>query len=249
MRQDDVVRAHAVVLGQAPEGDRVLLRKLEARLRLLDEDERREVHGVAPIELEYVDRLRDAFEVDRAERPAALSTGARQLAKRRFGEPDRGGIRRRRNTGAEVHGVAGDHLAVDQDRTEVNADTDLQVVFRGTRLVRLDDTGLMPAERKDRLIDRGEAKERSVAGRVDDAPLRFREPGGEKVEVPLLEGAARVVAEAGKVRGGPDDVAECDRHPSLEPPLDVLAQRLAETDHLGEGQPAEVNRRTHETPA
>jgi hypothetical protein len=82
------------VLGQAPEGDRVLLRKLEARLRLLDEDERREVHGVAPIELEYVDRLRDAFEVDRAERPAALSTGARQLAKRRFGEPDRGGIRR-----------------------------------------------------------------------------------------------------------------------------------------------------------
>ena len=111
-----------------------------------------------------------------------------------------------------------------------------------TRRVPLDELRVEVRERLDRLIGRRKAEERAVSRRVDDATGRRGQLLLQHVDVPLLERAARAVAEASEVVGRTDDVAEGEREAALEFASDLLREMLPETDHLRQRQPGEVER-------
>ena len=225
---------------QAAEAHDVLLWQRDLPPGLLDQHSPGECGRVAPVELEKIDRLGDAFEVARAdgstEQPQRWPEFEKGLAR----EADAARLGGTRDPRGDMHRVASDHGPVGQRRPPVQADSDGQLVLArpGRVLARhrlLESDNAVHAR-----LGAGKDAEHAVADGVDDAALRIAGGLAEQVEVQLVQLPADGVAEAREVGRGADDVGEGHQQRPLEAAPQLELQLVLQTNDFRQAEGAEV---------
>ena len=119
--EHDVVGHHALVLGEAAEGDRRLVGQVVLHRGLGDLDVAREQRAIQPVEREHVDGRGQALELGGAHGAAVEALEVRELVEGGARDADLVDLGGAGHAGDEVDGVAGDDLAVGEDLAPVQA--------------------------------------------------------------------------------------------------------------------------------